>query len=85
MWPFGHQKIAPDDLKRVNILEEKVDSLMRRMHSMAEDLEEFYAKVNKARQRVVAAEKRESAHPGEPVEESRAVMKERLRRNIRGA
>jgi len=83
MWPFGSRKIAADDLKRVDLLEEKVDSLVRRYASLVEDLEEFYAKVNKARQRVVK-EDRDAARTGHSdVEDSRDVIKARLRASLR--
>ena len=54
---FWTPKIAPNDLKRVDRLEEQVESLTRRLESVMVDLDEFYSKVNKARQRVVKEEK----------------------------
>lgn len=85
MWPFSKPKIAPDDLRRVDRLEEQVESLTRRMHSLIEDLEEFYAKVNKARQRVVK-EDRDAARNGQPQlpfggtrEEQKAALRAQLR------
>lgn len=78
---FWHRKIAPDDLRRVDVLEEKVDSLTRRHASLLEDLEEFYAKVNKARQRVVK-EDRDASRVAGGVEETRDMAKARLRATL---
>ena len=90
MWPFGPYKAAPDDRKRLDALEEKVESLTRRIGSLIEDVEEFYAKVNKARQRVVK-EDRDAGRAGHPVgvaelppvvtskESLRAQMRARIR------
>ena len=81
---FFSPKISADDLGRVNRLEEAVESLQRRLESMCVDLDEFYGKVNKARQRVVK-EERDAARMG-PVspEMDRAVMKSQLRLRKRG-
>lgn len=87
MWPFGSRKIAPDDLVRLTSVEEKVESLTRRYESLCVDLEEFYAKVNKARQRVVK-EDRDAAKATPGVLDmggSPAAMKSALRQRLRGA
>lgn len=81
MWPFGPSKIAPDDLRRVDVLEEKVESLTRRHASLIEDLEEFYSKVNKARQRVVK-EDRDAGRVAGMVPETREMQKARLRATL---
>ena len=83
MWPFGPSKIAPDDLRRVDLLEEKVESLTRRHAALIEDLEEFYAKVNKARQRVVKEDRDAARAQPMDTEESREVTKARLRASLR--
>lgn len=80
---FWHRKIAQDDLRRVDLLEEKVESLTRRHASLIEDLEEFYAKVNKARQRVVK-EDRDAGRVAGDVHETREQAKARLRATLRG-
>lgn len=84
MWPFIRPRISPDDLGRLVILEEKVDSLTRRFAALMEDLEEFYSKVNKARQRVVK-EEADARRKGEQVPEglSREEQKARLRARLR--
>ena len=56
MWPFGRSKIAPDDLKRLDRLEERVESYERRQAAVLEDVDEYFRKINKARQRVVKEE-----------------------------
>lgn len=81
MWPFGPSPITGNDLKRVDLLEEKVESMARRMASLLEDVEEFYFKVNKARQRVVKAESDAARAPGF-ADESREQQKARLRANM---
>jgi len=81
MWPFGPRPIAQDDLKRVDLLEEKTESLTRRMANLMEDLDEFYAKVNKARQRVVKEDRDASRLVG-AADESREQTKARLRANM---
>jgi len=81
MWPFGPRPIAQDDLKRVDLLEEKTESLARRMANLMEDLDEFYAKVNKARQRVVKEDRDASKLLGAS-DETREMTKARLRANI---
>lgn len=81
MWPFGHRSIAPDDLKRVDLLEERTESLTRRMAALMEDLDEFYSKVNKARQRVVK-EDRDALRLGGDAPESAAMAKARLRATL---
>lgn len=85
MWPFSRPKIAPDDLGRLVLLEEKVESLGRRFAALVEDLEEFYAKVNKARQRVVK-EERDAAKRGEQESDfpvSREAQKAAIRARMR--
>ena len=81
MWPFGAPKIGSDDLRRVDLLEEKTESLTRRMASLMEDLEEFYSKVNKARQRVVK-EDRDAGRMAGMVPETRDMQKARLRATL---
>lgn len=66
------------------LLEEKVDSLHRRFAALMEDLEEFYSKVNKARQRVVKEERdaiRKGEGPAGPV--TRDELKAQLRARMR--
>lgn len=83
MWPFSRPKISPDDLGRLVLLEEKVDSLGRRFNALLEDLEEFYAKVHKARQRV-NKEERDALRTGSTAtaltrEEQKAQLRAQLR------
>jgi len=81
MWPFGPSPITQNDLKRVDLIEEKLESMSRRMVSLIEDVEEFYFKVNKARQRVVKAESDAAKAPGF-ADETREMQKARLRANM---
>ena len=53
---FWTRKISPDDLGRVDRLEERVESLVRRFESLSVENEEFYTKTNRARQRVIKQE-----------------------------
>jgi len=90
MWPFGRSVTAPDDLRRLNQAVEDVESLKRRMESLVVDLDEFYAKANKARQRVVK-EERDAARAGGAVgggevggaEVPRELLKAQLRARMR--
>jgi len=84
------RKIAADDLKRVDRLEEQVESLTRRLESVMVDLDEFYAKVNKARQRVVKEDRDAARGAGSPLavadggqSVSREALKAQLRERIR--
>lgn len=79
---FWSRKVAPDDLKRVDRLEEQVESILRRLESMLVDLEEFYAKTNKARQRVVK-EDRDAAGRAGALPETREMAKAQLRARFR--
>ena len=81
---------SENDLRRLNLVVEDVESLKRRMESLVVDLEEFYAKTNKARQRVVK-EDRDAARLGGGAgggdvgvaEVPREVLKARLRARMR--
>lgn len=91
MWPFGRSLTAPDDLRRLNQLVEDVESLKRRMGSLVEDVDEYFAKINKARQRVVKEERDAQAAGGRAVaggavgggEVPREVLKAQLRARMR--
>lgn len=83
MWPFGSPKISQDDLKRVDRLEEITASMARRIEGMEVDLEEFYQKVNKARQRVVKEERDQARAGGGEVQLTREQQKAALRARLR--
>ena len=76
---FWNSKIAPDDLRRVSILEEKVESVQRRLEGLLLDLEDFYAKVNKARQRVVKSDRDAAAAGLQEAPLDRAALKAQMR------
>jgi hypothetical protein len=90
MWPFGRGVTSENDLRRLNLVVEDVESLKRRMEALVVDLDEFYAKANKARQRVVK-EDRDAARvagagSGGAVgvgEVPREVLKAQLRARLR--
>lgn len=52
MWPWSRPEQPEDVRKQLREDRERIESLERRMGSLVQDVEEFYAKVNKARQRV---------------------------------
>lgn len=83
MWPFSRPRISQDDLGRLVLLEEKVDSLGRRFAALLEDLEEFYSKVHKARQRVNKEDRdaQRNGHGELPL--TREQQKALLRANLR--
>lgn len=66
MWPFTPRQLPEDDHRRLNQVVESLESLSRRMTSLAEDVDEYFAKINKARQRVVKEEK-DAARAGSAV------------------
>lgn len=86
MWPFKRSITAPDDLRRLEAVEERTQSLHRQMAALLVDLEEFYAKVNKARQRVNKEERDASARAVLPdlSQLSPEAQKAELRRRIKG-
>lgn len=57
MWPFGRYRLPEDDRRQLRECTERLESLERRFAALSEDVAEFYAKVNKARQRVVKEER----------------------------
>ncbi len=86
MWPFRRSLTAPDDLRRLEAVEEKVESVLRRMTSLLEDVDEYFAKINKARQRVVK-EERDAAKAGglgaaQDAPMDRATLKATLRARL---
>lgn len=93
MWPFGQPKIAPDDLRRVRELEERVSRFERQLAAVLEDIDEYFRKINKARQRVVkedadvgrAAAVGRGAVGVAEVPPSRETLKAQLRAKLRGA
>lgn len=83
MWPFSRPKISQDDLGRLVLLEEKVDSLGRRFAALLEDLEEFYSKVHKARQRVNKEDRDAARNGNSDLPLTREQQKALLRQNLR--
>lgn len=86
MWPFKRSLTAPDDLRRLEAVEEKVESVLRRMTSLMEDVDEYFTKINKARQRVVK-EERDALKAGSVVAAEagpvdRAVLKAQIRQRL---
>lgn len=83
MWPFSPRTTSEDVSKRLNRLEEDTESLRRRMTSLVEDVDEYFRKVNKARQRVNKEERDESVRSAVPENETREQAKARLRSQMR--
>jgi hypothetical protein len=82
MWPFAPSRMAEDDHRRLNKVVEDVESLSRRFASIVEEVDEYFRKVNKARQRVVKedadAKTRGEAAPT-PGELTKDVLRQRVR------
>jgi hypothetical protein len=83
MWPFSKPTTTEDVSKRLNRLEEETESLRRRFSSLVEDVDEYFRKVNKARQRVVKEERDGEIRTEVPLNETREQQKARLRQQLR--
>lgn len=93
MWLFRRPEQPEDVRRQLRDHTERLESLERRYGSLVADVEEFYAKVNKARQRVVKEERDAAAASGgkgggagDPVgvaELPREVLKAQLRARMR--
>lgn len=93
MWLFGRQKIAVDDLRRLTELEDRVNRYERQLAAVLEDVDEYFRKINKARQRVVKQDADAASTQGSVAggavavgavpSVSRAVLKEQIRARMR--
>lgn len=82
---FWRRKIAPDDLQRLDALEERVARFERQQAALLEDVDEYFRKINKARQRVDAQERRDGSGAesfgdmNQPAEVRKAALRKLLR------
>jgi len=85
MWPFGARTLPEDDHRRLNRLTEDVESLQRRFASIVEEVDEYFRKVNKARQRVVKedADREKSASAVNTTGSLVGLTKAELRQRVR--